>query len=252
MQKKWKVNGTVKNLIQYAAIAIFSLISLQAECAHTTWQGPTGFINVPSHLTIPEKQIDMAIHTKMYRVPNTNKEGWLNSMAFGFSPFKNLEMGVQKTMDTRQGSKDPDPTVNFKVSLPPIGNGDFAQFAFGGVFDFNQNNYNTLYLTCGGFGVGWNFGGNPGGMSNYGKYNKHKEEPKSLCLLFGVELPARKDGERGYKSQYFLDYNGDVAAFGWRYSSHRGFWVDASCQSKSSYDEFYDYKPFILGFGANF
>ena len=249
MQKKSQILRSIKKII---LASLFLGLSMSANAAGLTWQGPTGFITVPSHKTIPEKQIDMAIHAKMYQVPNTNKEGWLNSMSFGFSPFRNLEFGIQKTMDTRHEAHDPDPTVNFKVALPPFGDGEFSQVAFGGVFDFNQNNYHTLYLTVGGFGVGWNFGGNPGGMASYGKFDKHKDEPKSLCLLFGVEMPGRKAGERGYKSQYYLDYNGDVTSIGWRLSSHRGFWVDAAFQTESSYDEFYDYKPFIFGLGANF
>lgn len=220
--------------------------------AGLTYQGPSGFIMVPSHKTIPEKQIDMAMHTRMYRVPTDNKEGWLTSMAFGFSPFRDAEFGVQKTMDSRNGAHDPDPTLNFKVALPSIGEGEFSQIAFGGLFDTNPNNYHTLYLSIGGLGVGWNFGGNPGGMASYGKFKTSKDKPESLVLFFGAELPGRIPGERGYKTQTYLDYNGDVFSLGWRHSSHRGFWAEASVQSKSTYKDFYDYKPFIIGLGANF
>lgn len=221
--------------------------------AGLTVQGPSGFIQVPSHKTVNAKEVEIAAHTRMYRVPVTAEEGYLTHLALAFSPFRDFEVGLQKAMESRNSANDPEPTVNFKVRLPSIGEGELSQVAFGGVFDTNPNNYQTLYLTFGGFGLGWNFGGNPGsGMANYGKYNRDKKEPEALCLLIGAELPARKPGERGYRSQYFLDFNGDVFSLGWRYSSHRGFWADAAVHSKSSYDQFYDYRPLILGLGANF
>ena len=221
--------------------------------AALTLQGPSGFIQVPSHKTVEAKGIEVAAHNRLYQVPSSSDEGYLTNMALAFSPFRDFEVGLQKTMDSRNSAVDPDPTLNFKSRLPSIGEGEFSEVAFGAVFDTNPNNYHTMYLTVGGFGLGWNFGGNPGsGMANYGKYNRDKKEPESLCLLIGAEFPARKPGERGYRSQYFLDYNGDVVSAGWRYSSHRGFWVDAAVHSPSSYDVFYDYRPLIVGLGANF
>ncbi|NCB37830.1 MAG: hypothetical protein EOM80_03595 [Erysipelotrichia bacterium] len=229
---------------------LFIVSSLEAGL---TLQGPSGFIQVPSHKTIDAKEIELAVHTRMYRTPTTSEDGTLTHLAFGFSPFRDFEAGIQKAIDSRNDANDPDPTINFKVKLPPVGEGEFSELAFGAVFDTNPNNYHTMYLTLGGFGLGWNFGGNPGsGVANYGSYNRDKKEPDALCLLIGAEFPGRKPGERGYRSQYYLDYNGDVFSLGWRYSSHRGFWIDAAVHGKSSYDDFFDYRPLIIGLGANF
>ncbi len=235
-----------------AIIQLFCLASLPLS-AGLTFQGPSGFIQVPSHKTVKAKEIELAAHTRLYRTPVTRESGSLTHLAFAFSPFRDLEIGLQKAVDSRNAAHDPEPTLNFKVRLPPIGQGDFSQLAVGGFFDTNPNNYHTLYFSLGGIGIGWNFGGNPGsGMASFGKYNRGKKEPESLCLLIGAELPERRPGERGYKSQYIVDYNGDVFSCAWRYSSHRGFWIDAAVHSKSSYDSFYDFRPFTIGLGANF
>ncbi|PKL50113.1 MAG: hypothetical protein CVV42_03750 [Candidatus Riflebacteria bacterium HGW-Riflebacteria-2] len=224
-----------------------------AVYAGLTVQGPSGFIQVPSHRTVDAKEIELAVHTRMYKVPVTEKDASLSHMAFAFSPFRDFEIGLQKAMDSSNTANDPDPLINFKVRLPAIGSGELTEIAVGGVFDTNPNNYHTLYFSIGGFGLGWNFGGNPwSGMANYGGYDRKKHEPQSLCLLIGAAYPERLPGERGYRGQFLLDYNGDVVSAGWRYSSHRGFWVDAAVHSKSNYNDFYDYRPLILGLGANF
>lgn len=234
-------------------LALFTGCCQTAQGAGLTLQGPSGFIQVPSHRTVRAKEIELAAHTRMYKVPVTSKDASLTNMAFAFSPFRDFEIGFQKMMDSRNTANDPDPLINFKVRLPTIGSGELAEVAFGAVFDTNPNNYHTMYLTIGGFGLGWNFGGNPGfGMANYGGYDRNKKEPQSLCLLIGASYPERLPGERGYRGQFMLDYNGDVISAGWRYSSHRGFWVDAAVHSKSNYTDFYDYRPLILGLGANF
>ncbi|MBU1105813.1 MAG: hypothetical protein KKB51_04010 [Candidatus Riflebacteria bacterium] len=221
--------------------------------AGLTLQGPSGFIQVPSHQTVKAKEIELAAHIRMYKVPVTSKDAYLTNLAFAFSPVRDFEIGIQKMMDSRNEANDPDPLINFKVRLPTIGSGELAEVAFGAVFDTNPNNYHTMYVTLGGFGLGWNFGGNPGsGMANYGGYDRNTKKPQSICLLIGAAYPERLPGERGYRGQYILDYNGDVISAGWRYSSHRGFWVDAAVQSKSNYTDFYNYSPLILGFGANF
>ena len=252
MQKKSKISRFYGKSFLSTLLAGFSVVTTMLS-ASLTVQGPSGFIQVPSHKTINAKEIEFAAHTQLYKLPLTNQEGYLTNMAIAFSPFRDFEVGLQKAMDSKNSANDPDPTLNFKVRLPSIGEGEFSELAFGAVFDTNPNNYHTMYLSLGGFGLGWNFGGNPGsGVANYGKYNRNKKEPESLCLLIGAELPTRKPGERGYKSQYFLDYNGDVVSAGWRYSSHRGFWADAAVHSKGSYNKFYDYRPLILGLGANF
>jgi hypothetical protein len=228
------------------------LIGDSAE-AGLTLQGPSGFIQVPSHRTIDAKEIELAVHTRMYKVPVSNKDATLSHMAFAFSPLRDFEIGFEKTMNSRNEANDPDPLINFKVRLPAIGSGELTEVAFGGVFDTNPNNYHTLYLSIGGFGLGWNFGGNPwSGMANYGGYDRKKHEPQSLCLLIGAAYPERLPGERGYRGQFLIDYNGDVVSAGWRYSSHRGFWCDIAVHSKSNYSDFYDYRPLIIGLGANF
>lgn len=233
-------------------VAMFLLVGVSAS-AGLTLQGPSGFIQVPSAKTVKAKEIDLGVHTRLYRAPVTAQEGSLTHLGFAFSPVRDFELGLQKAIDSRNSANDPNPTLNFKVRLPSVGSGEFSELAFGAVFDTNPNNYHTMYLTLGGFGLGWNFGGSPySGMANYGAYNRDKHEPESLCLLVGAEFPSRRPGERGYKSQYFLDYNGDVFSLGWRLSSHRGFWVDAAVHSKSSYSDFYDYRPLIVGLGANF
>ena len=242
-----------KKIISFVLTLIFFLFISASTYADLTLQGPSGFIQVPSHETIKAKQVELGVHTRMYNVPKSSDEGFLTNMAFGFSPFRDFEIGVQKAMDSRNSALDPDPTINFKVRLPSIGEGEFSEAAFGMLLDTNPNNYHTMYFTLGGFGVGWNFGGNPGfGVANYGAYNKDKKEPESICLLVGAEYPKRRPGERGYKSHYFVDYNGDVFSLGWRFKSHRGFWIDLATHSKSSYTDFYDYKPLIIGIGAIF
>lgn len=236
----------------FLAVLLYSFLA-GPVFAGLTVQGPSGFIQVPSHTTIRAKEIEVGAHTRLYKVPVTAEEGSLTHLAFAFSPIRDFELGLQKAIDSRNAANDPDPTLNFKVRLPSVGTGEFSELAFGAVFDTNPNNYHTMYLTLGGFGVGYNFGGNPySGMANYGSYNRDKHEPDSFCLLVGACFPERRPGERGYKSQYFLDYNGDVFSLGWRLSSHRGFWVDAAVHSKSTYSDFYDYRPLIIGLGANF
>jgi len=176
-------------------------------------------------------------------------------MALAFSPIRDFELGIEKNLDTRRsvGDYDPDPTVNLKVRLPRMGTGELSQVAWGMLLDTNPNNYHTMYLSAGGFGVGWNFGGNEGvGTAHYGSYDKGRQRPKSLFLLVGVDYPPPIPGERGYRSHYLLDYNGDVFSIGWRLKSHRGFWIDAGIQTMSSYTDFYDYKPLFAGLGAIF
>ena len=249
MIKKTKKNS---NLFIYLFAVLMFLTVLPVQ-GSLTLQGPSGFVQVPSEKTIKAKEIEMAVHTRIYAVPLSSKDGYLTSLAFGFSPFRDFEIGVQKNIDSRNSALDPDPTVNFKVRLPSIGQGEFSEAAFGMLVDTNPNNYHTMYFTLGGFGVGWNFGGNPGyGTASYGSYNRDKKEPDSICLLIGTEYPKRHPGDRGYKAHYYADYNGDVYSIGWKYQSHRGFWVDAAVHSKSSYTDFYDYRPLILGVGAVF
>ena len=220
-------------------------------------QGPSGFVNVPSYKTVHEKEIELSVKSRMYESyrGDCNKDGYMTTVAFAFSPIRDFEFGIQADLDSQssRNNVETDPKLSFKVRLPTLGDGELAQVAFGGVFDTNPNNYHTLYLTVGGLGIGWNFGGNEGvGTASYGRYNSGKRKPEELCLLFGGEFPGRKPGERGYKSQYILDYNGDVVSLGWRYYSHRGFSVEICGSTKTSYDEFYEYKPLIVGIGANF
>ncbi len=244
--------SSYKSIIRAVLLAIFCTVAASAMAA-LTLQGPSGFIQVPSHETVNAKEIELAARYRMYQVPKTKEDSALTNFSFAFSPVKDFEIAFAKAIDEKNSANDPDPLMSFKVRLPSIGEGEFSEVAFGGVFDANANNYHTLYLTIGGFGVGWNFGGNPWtGMANYGAYDKGNHEPESLCLLIGAVYPKRRPGERGYKGQAYIDYNGDVFSGGWRYSSHRGFWVDATVHSKSSYTDFYDYRPFILGLGANF
>ena len=239
-------------------IFIFCFSLLENSCsAGLSIQGPSGFINTPSHKTIPEKQIELSVKGRMYEryKGDETKDGYMTTFSFAFSPIKDVEFGIQADLDseTDRNNVETDPKLNFKVRLPSFGEGEFSQVAFGGVFDTNPNNYHTLYLSLGGLGIGWNFGGNEGiGTASYGKYKKGQRKPEKLCLLFGTELPGRKTLERGYKSQYVIDYNGDVISVGWRYYSHRGFSVEVLGSTKSSYDDIYKYKPLIVGIGANF
>jgi hypothetical protein len=237
-------------------VSLLLLICLaRPASADLTLQGPSGFFQVPSATTIKQGQVEWSAHTRRFHIPNTRTDKFLTNMSMGFSPLRDFEIGVQKAIDSRRdtGDFDPDPTVNFKVRLPPFGTGEFSEAAVGMVLDTNPNNYHTLFFTLGGFGVGWNFGGNPGsGVANYGAYDSGRKKPKDLCLLVGVDYPPTKAGERGYRSHYLVDYNGDVFSLGWRFKSHRGFWIDAGVQTKSSYSEFYDWFPTIFGVGAIF
>lgn len=253
---------TLSNFFKFSknkvALTLFFIFFVESICnAGLTLQGPSGFINSPSYTTIREKEIELSVKTRMYDSykGDKNKDGYMTTFSFGFSPIKDVEFGIQADLDSEsdRNNVETDPKLNFKVRLPSVGEGEFSQMAFGGVFDTNPNNYHTLYFLLGGFGVGWNFGGNEGvGTASYGKYKSKSKKPESLCLLFGAELPGRKPGERGYKSQYVVDYNGDIVSLGWRYYSHRGFSIEIAGSTKTSYDDFYDYKPLIVGIGANF
>lgn len=236
-------------------LTILAILGSVPAQANLTFQGPSGFVQVPSHTTIEHRQLELGFHTKPFRDRRTGKGEFLTSMAMGFSPIRDFEIGIQKSMDSRRGVNDldPDPTINMKVRLPIIGSEEFSAVAFGMVLDTNPNNYHTMYLTIGGFGVGWNFGGNPGiGTAQYGAWNSDRQRPESFCLLVGVDYPPRRPGERGYRNHYQLDYNGDVFSAGWRFKSHRGFWIGAALQTRSSYRDFYDFRPFIMGIGAIF
>lgn len=236
-------------------LALLVLGATRPARADLTLPGPSGFITVPSHTTIKPGQVEFAAHGRRFFIPGTKSSRYLTNLAFGFSPFRDFEIGVQKAIDSRRGTsdQDPDATVNVKVRLPSMGAGEFSESAFGLVVDTNPNNYHTLYFTLGGFGLGWNFGGNPGaGTAQFGSYDRGRKKPRDLCLLIGTEYPPPQPGERGYRSHYLIDYNGDVFSLGWRLKSHRGFWVDAAVQSKSTYTDFYDFLPLTLGFGAIF
>lgn len=234
-------------------VALFCAV-LTTAGADLTLQGPSGFMQVPAATTIKAKGIEWGAHVRPFKAPGTGTDHYLTEVAMGFSPIRDFELGVAKAMDSRRGKDDfdPDPTVNLKVRLPQMG-GDFKEVALGMLVDTNPNNYHTLYFSVGGCGVGWNFGGNPGsGIAHYGSYDRGRREPKALCLLVGGELYPPKPGERGYRSHYMIDYNGDVFTLGWRFKSHRGFWVDAGVQTKSSYTDTYDYQPLIFGLGGIF
>jgi len=222
--------------------------------ADLTLQGPSGFIQTPGGTTIKAKGIEWAWHTRSYRIPGTRDQRFLNHLAMGFSPLRDIEVGIAKAIDQRRGKEDfdPDPTVNLKARLPFMGEG-FSQCAVGMLLDTNPNNYHTLYFTVGGCGVGWNFGGNPGsGVAAYGQYDRGRKRPKDVAFLLGGDLNPGPAGERGYRPHFLVDYNGDVISFGWRHKSHRGFWADIFFHTRSSYTDFYDYQPVILGVGAIF
>lgn len=251
------INSMTRSAAWNALLVVLLLITLlpvSSVFADQTVQGPSGFIMVPSGTTITAKGIEWAAHTRLFRVPGTTQEKFLTSLALGFSPLRDFEIGIEKDIDQRRGEGDfdPNPTVNFKVRLPPMGT-DFSNVALGMLLDTNPNNYHTLYATVGGCGVGWNFGGNPGsGIAHYGQYDRSRQAPKSVCLLIGGEIDPRKPGERGYRGSTMVDYNGDIISIAWRYKSHRGFWADIAASSKGSYTDFYDFQPITVGVGANF
>ncbi|MBF0545109.1 MAG: hypothetical protein HQM08_11770 [Candidatus Riflebacteria bacterium] len=222
--------------------------------ADLTFQGPSGYVQVPSAQTIKKGEIELGFHSRTFTSQNSSSDNYYTNMAVGFSPLRDFEVGVQKAIDSRRGNNvlDPDPTVNLKFRLPPMGK-DFSETALGLVLDCNPNNYHTMYFTVGGVGIGWNFGGNQGsGVANFGSYDRGSKKPKDLFLMVGADLYPSKPGERGYRSHYLFDYNGDVFSVAWRYKSHRGFWVDLGVQGKGSYSDFYDYQPVFAGFGAIF
>ena len=236
-------------------LSLLIFLSSLPVWADLTPAGPSGFVKVPSHATIEYGQVEWAAHFHQYSSPKGKNANSLTDLAFGFSPIKDLELGVQKTLDSNKGigAYDPDPTLNFKVRLPTFGNGYLSETAMGMVLDTNSNNYHSLYVSVGGFGVAWNFGGNPGyGTAAYGSYDRARKKPKDLCLIVGADLTPGKPGERGYRSHYYADYNGDVFSLGWRWKSHRGFWVDAAASTKGTYTDFYDYKPVTIGVGGIF
>jgi len=239
-------------------IAIFSLLFIgNREIAYgdLTFEGPSGYIFAPSAKTIHYKQIEWSAHTRQFHPPGSKEVRYLTNLTMGFSPIRDLEIGVQKAVDSRRGMNDydPDPTINFKVKLPPFGSGDFSEPGLGMVLDTNPNNYHSLYFCLGGVGVVWNFGGNPGsGIAHFGKYDHGRKQPRPLCLTFGGDLTPGPPGERGYRSHCFLDYNGDFFSACWRLKSNRGFWIDAGWHGKSDYDFQYRFVPVFVGVGAIF
>lgn len=237
------------------AVVLFLGIFIRPVAGDPTFAGPSGFVTVPSGETIRHGQVEFGTHTRLYHVGDTNEERLLSYLTLGFSPVRDVEIGVQKRADSRMGSEntDPSPTVNFKVRLPPVGGGDFSRAALGMVLDTDPNNYHTLYFTIGGAGIGYNFGGNPGsGEANFGAWDKGKKEPRSLCVLLGGEIDPRKPGERGYRHHYLFDYNGDIFSAVWRYKSHRGFWVDGGLHTQTSYSHRYNFLPVSIGVGGIF
>ncbi|MBF0500257.1 MAG: hypothetical protein HQM09_08995 [Candidatus Riflebacteria bacterium] len=244
-----------RNVIHtFLLLSVFFLTVALPSSADLTLQGPSGFIQVPSAKTIHAGGIEWAAHTRMFQAPGTRSDHFLTDLALGFSPIRDLEIGVEKAIDSRRGKDDfdPDPTVNVKVRLPPMG-GEFSETALGLLLDTNPNNYHTLYFSVGGLGLGWNFGGNPGsGIAHFGEYDRGRKAPKSLCLLVGGDLNPGNPDERGYRGHAIADYNGDVFSIGWRFKNYRGFWVDLAAQSKSSYTDIYNYQPIIFGVGAIF
>ncbi|MBF0410240.1 MAG: hypothetical protein HQM10_23040 [Candidatus Riflebacteria bacterium] len=235
-------------------LMFFLLYSSSFICADVTFPGPSGYIHVPSATTMKNGTLEFGFHTRFFDTDGGSADNYFTNMGIGFSPIRDLEIGVQKAVDSRRKKEDadPDPTVNFKVRLPPMGK-DFSETAIGMLFDTNPNNYHTLYFTISGVGVGWNFGGNQGsGVANYGSYDKAAEKPKDVFIMIGTEVTPGKPGERGYRSHYYIDYNGDFFSAAWRFKSHRGFWAELGVQGKSSYSEFYDYKPVFAGIGGIF
>ncbi|HNV68416.1 MAG TPA: hypothetical protein PKO06_01875 [Candidatus Ozemobacteraceae bacterium] len=168
--------------------------------ADLTPDGPSGYVRVPSHTTIKYRQVEWSAHARQYKSPGAGRLRSLTDLAMGFSPIKDFELGFQKTLDTNRATEayDPDPTVNFKVRLPSMGDGYFSETAIGMILDTNPNNYHSLYFTVGGFGVAWNFGGNPYvGTARYGTYDRGRHQPKNLCLIVGADLSPGVPGERG-------------------------------------------------------
>lgn len=239
---------------------VFLLLLISASHVTTakadpTLQGPSGYINVPAATTIKQGQVEFSEHAKFYEIRNTRSDGIYHYLTLGFSPIRDLEVGVQKIANSRTGASDldPDPTVNFKVRLPRMGRAELSETALGMVLDTNPNNYHTLYFTIGGFGVAWNLGGNPGiGTAQYGTWNRNKKAPTTVCLIAGGELTPGKPGERGYRTHCYLDYNGDIFSLAWRYKSHRGFFIDAGVHTATSYDVERKYQPLFLGCGGIF
>ncbi|MFZ2955807.1 MAG: hypothetical protein WA705_02780 [Candidatus Ozemobacteraceae bacterium] len=244
-----------KHLFRKALLTFFLYLSATTPTwADLTLQGPSGFIQVPSAKTIRQGGIELAAHARSFKTPTIGDNQYLTDLSLGFSPIRDLEIGVAKAIDSRRGKQDfdPDPTVNVKVRLPSMGK-DFSETALGLLLDTNSNNYHTMYFSVGGFGLGWNFGGNPGsGIAHYGEYDRGRKAPKSLCFLIGGDLTPGQPEERGYRGHVIADYNGDVFSLGWRFKNYRGFWMDLAAQSKSSYTDFYNYQPLIFGVGAIF
>ncbi|MBP5468649.1 MAG: hypothetical protein J6Z11_05340 [Candidatus Riflebacteria bacterium] len=127
---------------------LFILSSNSVTYAGLSLQGPSGFVNVPSYKTVHEKEIELSVRTRMYESykGDKDKDGYMTSLAFAFSPIRDVEFGIEADLDSEsdRNNVETDPKLNFKVRLPSIGEGEFSQVAFGGVFDTNPNNYHTL------------------------------------------------------------------------------------------------------------
>lgn len=228
-------------------IAILILFPSIAE-AGLSLSGATGYITVPSHEV--SQRFDLAVSTRMHTTKSGSDE-FLTNLALTFSPFENFEAGIQAPIDSAKDSTQIDPVLHFKASMKGLLPGDFSRLAFGGIFDTNPNNWHSLYLTAAGFGVAYNFGGEKySGTSHFGKYKNNR--PNSVSIIAGAQGDNALPGETGYRTAWMLDYNGDVVSLGWRLFADRGFSLHIAFQTQTSYDDFYDFKPVLFGFGANF
>ena len=69
------------NLI-FLQLFVLCFILLENPCnAGLSFQGPSGFINTPSHKTIPEKEIELSVKTRKYGSyrGDKTKDGYMTS-----------------------------------------------------------------------------------------------------------------------------------------------------------------------------
>lgn len=243
-----KVTSCFKRVIVVFALFFIAVFELSAG---VTTLGSKGFLNVPSHRTVKKGEIEAAFRYQYLRIPDSAST-YKQNLALVFSPVYDFELGISKAF-VSDYEKEPDPVLSFKARIPSLGEDYLSDIAVGMVLDTNPDNYHTAYIMFGGFGVGYNFGGNRfSGVANYGRYNHDRNEPESFCILIAMQTPERTPGQRGYLSQYFFEFNGDVMSAGLRYSTHRGFSAELAVSGKGSYNDIHGHTPVSVAISARF
>ncbi len=67
-----EIRSFFNKLLLPAMIAGFVCLNDPTAAAGLSLQGPSGFVQVPSHKTVDAKGVELAIHNRLYQVPGTD------------------------------------------------------------------------------------------------------------------------------------------------------------------------------------